>query len=291
MSCCCRLNIVTSGHRCGGSVPFRKSLYDTISSCHGCKCVQLYLGNPVGYDCHTIGAKDRNATLDYCLQNDVSFYIHCPVNANLAKKSCKSAYNVVSKELQIISHLPAACVLHIGKAGTDKYDVGNIESLGQNLNQLITDGSLVSSPYSKVPFHLLLEIAAGQKNELGHSLEEVRHLYEALDKTKIGMCIDTQHAFASGLCSFQSHEEIVKLFEDVQSIAPKGISMIHLNDSTKEFGSHVDRHAPLRQGHIWYHSDEGLAALIKLSKAHGIDLISETSDVQGDIELVKKYIN
>lgn len=92
------------------------------------------------------------------------------------------------------------------------------------------------------------------------------------------------------MCSFQTHEDVVKLFDDANSITPKGISMIHLNDSAKEFGSQVDRHAALRTGHIWYHSDEGLKSLIKISKDYGMDLISETDNPIGDSMLVERYM-
>src|SRR5690606_22896129 len=145
--------------------------------------------------------------------------------------------------------------------------------------------------HSRVPFHLLLEIAAGQGSELGRSWEEIRHLYEALDYTRVGLCVDTQHAFASGMCSFQTHEDVVKLFDAANGIAPKGISMIHLNDSTKPFGSQVDRHASLRNGYIWSESDEGLKSLIKISKSYGMDLVSETDDPVSDSILVNNYMN
>ena len=287
MACCTprhlTLDVKQSGCRCGGHIPLLNTLYDTIVSQPGCRCVQTFLGNPTGYECRTISADDKRRTLEYCQRTDTSFYIHCPYVANLAKPDCTRAVDVVSKELDAVVGLPGACVLHIGKVGT-------VENVAQRINQIQTAGHLPLSTHSRVPYHLLLEIAAGQGTELGRSWEEIRHLYEALDRTRVGLCVDTQHAFASGMCSFQTHEDVVKLFDAANSIATSGISMIHLNDSAKEHGSQVDRHAALRRGHIWHRSDEGLKSLIHLSKEHGLDLISETEDPVADNRLIATYM-
>lgn len=287
MECCCappklKLNIKKSGCRCGGCVPLASTLFKTISGQPGCKCMQLFLGSPTTYDCQNFTSEDKTKTLGYCLQNDISFYVHCPFIANLAKPSCNSSMSVIGKELDVVQGLPGACVLHIGKVGT-------IENVAQRINELQSNGHLPSSNHSRVPFHLLLEIAAGQGTELGRSWEELRHLYEALDYTRVGICVDTQHAFASGMNSFQTHEDVVKLFDMAGNIATKGISMIHLNDSATAFGSQVDRHAPLRSGYIWNQSDEGLKSLVQISTDLGLDLISETSDPYTDNAIVQSY--
>lgn len=260
------------------------SLYDTVTSDPGSKCVQMFLGNPVTYDCQTIHSIDKQRTLEYCLRTDTSFYVHCPFIANLAKPECSRSIGVISKELDTIAGLPAACVLHVGKIGT-------IENVAQRINDIQSHGHLPVSNHARVPFHLLLETSAAQGTELGRNWEEIRHLYEALDYTRVGLCVDTQHVFASGMNPLQSHEDVVKLFDAANYITSKGISMIHLNDSTKEFASQVDRHAALRQGYIWSRDDEGLKSLVQISRDYGMDLISETNDPGADAILVEQYIN
>jgi deoxyribonuclease-4 len=249
----------------------------------GMKTVQTFMGVPTSLDFTPITTYDKELTAAHCQETDSSLYIHCPLNANLAKPHCTRAKQVISQQLESISGLPAACVLHIGKVGT-------IETVAQNINSIQSSGHLKVSQSPRVPYHLLLEIAAGQGTELGRSWEEIRHLYEALDSTRVGLCVDTQHAFASGMCKFETHEDVVKLFDAASYITSGGISMIHLNDSMKAFGSQVDRHAPLRQGYIWSESDEGLRSVIKLSRDHAIDLISETKDPLNDVSIVQKYL-
>jgi endonuclease IV len=244
----------------------------------------MFLGDPTTYNCRTITTEDRQNTLEYCRQTDTSFYVHCPFIANLAKTECNKSVDLISKQLDVVAGLPGACVLHIGKVGT-------IENVAQKINQIQTNGHLPTSNHPRVPFHLLLEIAAGQGTELGRSWEEIRHLYEAIDYTRVGLCVDTQHTFASGMCSFENHEDVVKLFDVANSIANKGISMIHLNDSAREYGSKVDRHASLGAGYIWHQNQESLKSLIRISKDYGMDLISETDTPSKDTMLVEYYMN
>lgn len=272
------------------AIPYINNLYDTISvgGHNTFKCVQTYLGDPTTYDCATIGPTEKQLTGDFCVASDTTFYVHCPLIANLAKtRGGGQSKQVVGAELDVVKGLPAACVLHVGKHLNGK---GSIETLARNINDLQLNGHLPASQHRRVPFHLLLEVAAGQGTELGRNWEEIRHLYEGLDYTRVGLCIDTQHAYASGMCEFQTHEQVVRLFDSAGSILTKGISMIHLNDSEKPFGSHVDRHAPLTQGFIWNRQQEGLMSLIKMSKDIGMDLISETSDPLGDSLLISQYM-
>src|SRR3990167_4196877 len=72
-------------------------------------------------------------------------------------------------------------------------------------------------------------------------------------------------------------------FDECESISPGGISLVHLNDSEKEFGSRVDRHAPLGMGYIWGKGQfSGLKTLIERCREKNIDMVSETSDPESD---------
>lgn len=277
MSCCCE-------HRCGGHMSLEKTLLKTLENNSDCPCLQIFLGGPTTYKCRNLSEEDKEATRLYCEKHDKTFYVHAPYVANLAKADNKRAHDVVVDELQQIKGLPSSLVLHIGKVGT-------LENVANSVNDMIVQQDLTISHFSRTPFYLLFEVAAGQGTELGKDWDELRHLFEAVDKSRCGLCIDTQHFFASGMCDFQSHESIVNLFDKAEEVAPKGISMIHLNDSTKAFGSRVDRHAIVGEGFIWKESKEGLKSLVNICYEKCIDLISETNDPKKDMETVKKYLD
>jgi endonuclease IV len=283
MDCCCASSKISfarrvPGQRYGGSHGETVRIYDAVSAATD-HCCQLFLSPNA--KAMTIEEKDELRQL--CEMEDKTFYIHCPFATNLASTAPLSSY-VVSEHLKAVEGLPAACVLHIGKSGT-------IEQVSQSINNLQSQGYLTRGRHDRIPYHLLLEVAAGQKNELGYSWEDIRHLYEGLDYTRVGFCLDTQHAFAAGMSDFGTHEAVIKVLEEAMSISTGGISLIHLNDSNTEYGRRVDRHAPLRAGYIWRETDEGLQALVEYSGKAGIDLISETSDPLGDQQIVQSYWN
>lgn len=286
-----KLKVIDRHHRVGAHVSLKKTLLETISQKTAAKsyCVQIYLGGRSNYGVRTIDKNDKDKTLDYCNTYGKSFYVHCPLIANLSKdplticedKSilCKSV-KAVSKEIDIMDGLPGGCVLHIGSKGTVNNVINNINDLQVPRNSHIGQKKL-----------LLLENAAGQGTSLGRNQDELRKLFEGIDKNTVGLCIDTQHIFGAGVNKLETHEDVVKLFdmcEDVYGLP----DVIHLNDSKKIFGGKVDRHENIGKGYIWKYNDEGLKHLLERCYEKDIDCILETPDASEDLDdIVKKYMN
>lgn len=97
----------------------------------------------------------------------------------------------------------------------------------------------------------LLENAAGQGSTVGHKFEHLSVLIEKVkDQKRIGVCFDTQHAFAAGydLRTEEGYEKVFREFDRVVGI--KWIRAFHLNDSKKELGDRVDRHENIGKGFL-----------------------------------------
>ena len=70
------------------------------------------------------------------------------------------------------------------------------------------------------------------------------------DKKRIGVCFDTQHAFAAGY-DLRTEEGYGKVWEEFDRlVGVKWVRAFHLNDSKKELGTRVDRHEEIGKGHI-----------------------------------------
>lgn len=204
---------------------------------------------------------------------DFHYYIHAPVNLNLAKSSNTGHLKVLKKILNEVEDTPGTVVIHIGTLGT-------VEMVAERLNSLKIPNSLSSKT-------LVLENSAGQGNHVGKNFKELRKLFEALDdKSKIGLCIDTQHSFGSGLCDFSTKKVINKFFDKLDDIAE--IPVLHLNDSKVDFESHKDSHEVLGKGKIWGESTDTLKYLLKISAERELDLICETTKFERSRKLVKK---
>jgi len=98
---------------------------------------------------------------------------------------------------------------------------------------------------------LLLETTAGQGTSVGYRFEQIDAiLKEVHKKIPIGVCIDTCHIFVAGydIRTKEGWDETLKQFDE--SIGLEHLYAFHVNDSQKELGSRVDRHASLGKGQI-----------------------------------------
>lgn len=101
------------------------------------------------------------------------------------------------------------------------------------------------------PARILLENTAGQGSCLGHRLE---HLARIRERTKaperVGICVDTCHAFAAGYALHEpaGYEGFLAEIEELTGLGVLGA--VHLNDSVRPFGSRRDRHAHIGEGEI-----------------------------------------
>ena len=196
------------------------------------------------------------------------FFLHLPLNMNMASATRNPSANLF-KMVKQVENKPGACVLHIGTNGT-------INTIAQRLNSLKLPASTLPSKCS-----LLLEPPAGDGNKIGRNWDQLRQLFAQLDpKNNIGLCLDTQHLFGAGMCSFKDAATVLELFEIASAIAP--IGCIHLNDSKVPFGANVDLHEAIGAGYIWGQNKESLVKLLELAHERSIDLISETGNFQND---------
>jgi deoxyribonuclease IV len=98
---------------------------------------------------------------------------------------------------------------------------------------------------------IVLETTAGQGTSVGHRFEQIGAiLRETLPKIPVGVCIDTCHIFVAGydIRTEAGWKKTLQEFDD--AIGLQHLCAFHVNDSVKELGSHVDRHAPIGLGKI-----------------------------------------
>ncbi len=138
---------------------------------------------------------------------------------------------------------------------------------------------------------LILETTAGQGTSVGHTFEQLQYIIERTQaKIPIGVCIDTCHIFVAGydLRTKIDCEKTFQQFDDVVGL--KHLYGFHVNDSAKEFGSRVDRHASLGQGKIGF---ECFEYLMTSPKTRHLPKYLETPDGlevwKQEIALLRKF--
>ncbi|KAJ2980274.1 hypothetical protein NUW58_g6988 [Xylaria curta] len=97
----------------------------------------------------------------------------------------------------------------------------------------------------------VLENMAGQGNVIGSTFEDLRDIIALVDdKTRVGVCIDTCHAFAAGydLRSPEAFAATMSKFDDV--VGNSYLRALHINDSKAPFESNRDLHANIGTGFL-----------------------------------------
>lgn len=97
----------------------------------------------------------------------------------------------------------------------------------------------------------VIENTAGQGSNLGFKFEHLAAIIDGVeDKSRVGVCIDTCHAFAAGY-DLRTEDDCEKTFTRFSDIVGFNyLRGMHLNDAKSEFGSRVDRHNSLGEGNI-----------------------------------------
>lgn len=122
----------------------------------------------------------------------------------------------------------------------------------------------------------VIENTAGQGSNLGFQFEHLAAIIDQVeDKSRVGVCIDTCHAFAAGydLRTEQACEETFSQFEKI--VGFQYLRAMHLNDAKSEFASHVDRHHSLGKGNI---GEAAFKYIMRDARIDEIPLILETID-------------
>jgi deoxyribonuclease-4 len=97
----------------------------------------------------------------------------------------------------------------------------------------------------------LLENTAGQGTSLGWRFEQLAAILDGVrDPARLGVCIDTCHAFAAGYPLASAAEYRQTICALAATVGLRRVKAMHLNDSRRELGSRVDRHAHIGEGRI-----------------------------------------
>mgnify|MGYP003234211696 CR=1 FL=1 len=122
----------------------------------------------------------------------------------------------------------------------------------------------------------VIENTAGQGSNVGYAFEHLAYIIDKVeDKSRVGVCIDTCHTIAGGydLTTEESYEATFRKFDEI--IGFKYLRGMHLNDSKKGLGSHVDRHDSLGKGIL---GKELFRRIMQDPRMDNIPLILETPD-------------
>lgn len=95
----------------------------------------------------------------------------------------------------------------------------------------------------------VIENTAGQGSNLGSEFWQLKYIIDRVnDKNRVGVCLDTCHTYTAGYDIVNEYDKVFDVFD--KEVGFNYLRGMHLNDSKKALGTHVDRHDSIGKGLI-----------------------------------------
>jgi deoxyribonuclease-4 len=214
----------------------------------GCNTVQIFSHNPRGWSRKEVNEEEIMLFRDTARSLDISpVFIHASYLINLAspdRDTRRRSISMLAYELKLSDSLRADyLVLHPGRAA------------GQEIKKAIRLAAegLKAAYEAAGPRHtgILIENTAGHKGDISSTMAHISEIVNAVPSGCIsGLCLDSCHLYAAGY-DIASPEGIEIMKGEMERyLSSLVVRLIHLNDSKKGLGSHLDRHEHIGRGEI-----------------------------------------
>lgn len=201
---------------------------------YGANALMVYTGAPQNTRRKEIKDLNLEAGLAYAEKAGIrEVVIHAPYIINLGNMEKPEMFDFgvdfLAKEVKRTAVFHSkVLVLHPGSslsAGVEEA----VEQIAKGLN-LVLDAD-----DSKV--NIALETMAGKGSEVGRTFEELRMIYDKVDrKDRLRVCFDTCHVNDAGYDLVNDYEGVFAQFDRVLGLDQ--IAVIHVNDSLNPLGAH-----------------------------------------------------
>ncbi|MDQ1705192.1 MAG: deoxyribonuclease [Frankiaceae bacterium] len=242
----------------------------------GAEAIQVFVSNPRGWAPSAGDARADEAFRASCAEAKMPVFVHAPYLINFGsptettrERSAASVQHSLARGRRIGAR---GVVVHAGSA----VDEGQHDVALKVMRELVLP--VLDSLGADDPT-LLIEPTAGGGKPLAATVEDLEPLFAALDHhPRLGVCLDTCHAFAAGH-DLATPGGVRRTLNRLVRIVGRGrLQLIHANDSKDPVGSGRDRHANIGAGMI---GTEPFGELFRHPATRGVPVVIETA---GDVE-------
>jgi len=214
----------------------------------GCDCVQIFTKNSNQWRAKKITQAQvdqfrqalEQSGIRHAMAHDSYLINLASPDRNLWRRSVRAMADELRRaDLLGIPHV----VTHPGAytTGTEPAGLRRIARAIDEVHQQVGD----------IRVRCLLETTAGQGTSIGWRFEQLAAIIDAVaEPDRLGICFDTCHVFAAGYAMGTKKDYNATMRELNKTVGLKRIKAFHLNDSRRECGSRVDRHAPIGRGEM-----------------------------------------
>ncbi|HEX8036895.1 MAG TPA: deoxyribonuclease IV [Ktedonobacterales bacterium] len=224
----------------------------------GCDAAQIFVTNPRAWRAPDAQPKREALFREAAAECDIApIVVHATYLINLASPRAdifENSVTLLRATLDLAQRNGAASVVfHIGSHGGAGEAVG-IERLAEGIRRTL-DGA----PDTVA---LLLENDVGGGGKLGYRFENLAAVLDLLPEyaERLGICLDTAHLWGAGFDIGTAEGAAQVLDEADRVLGLRRVTVLHVNDTPKALGSHLDNHARIGEGVIPL---EGLGAFLR----------------------------
>lgn len=234
------------------------------------RTIQFFSRNPRAWALSLISEEEVKKFREGVEALDIKpLFLHMPYLPNLVSSKEDfyiKSIDALSKELERAEILGAQFLItHMGSR-REASEEESIERLIKAINYSL------DRVRNKVT--VVVENTAGQGKQIGYKFSQIKTVIDGVEnRERIGVCLDTAHAFQSGydLSQRDGLERTLEEFERL--IGLDKLKLLHLNDSKTPLGSRVDRHWHIGEGYI---GSEGFKNIVNHPKLFHFPGIMET---------------
>lgn len=241
----------------------------------GAEAMQVFVSNPRGWAPSPGDPRRDEELAAACADRRLPLFVHATYLVNFGspteptrEKSVASLEGSLRRGRRIGAR---GVVFHAGSAIDP---TGRDEALRRTRRLLLP---LLDALTDEDP-DLLVEPTAGGGAPLACTVDDLGPFFAALDDhPRLGVCLDTCHAFAAGHDLASPGGIRTTLNRLVKTVGPGRLRLVHANDSRDGCGSRRDRHAAIGAGQI---GNEPFAELFRHPATRGVPVVIETPGKQ-----------
>ncbi len=236
----------------------------------GCETIQIFSCNPRQWKNEPLAENEVKVFKRDIKREKINpVFIHIPYLPNIASGEknlySKSIRGLCEGLLRVETLGAPYLVLHMGRRTTSSEDEAR-ERITQAINNVFDE--------VKNKVIILLENASGQGTEVGYTFSQIKAIIDGIDdKNRVGVCLDTAHAFQASYDLSRKKGLEKTLGELDRLIGLNKLCLLHLNDSKTSLGSRIDRHWHIGEGYIGM---EGFRRIVNHRRLSHLPAIMET---------------
>ncbi|MFJ2630585.1 deoxyribonuclease IV [Streptomyces sp. NPDC087422] len=254
----------------------------------GAETVQVFAANPRGWATPPGSPAQDEEFRTRCAELDLPAYVHAPYLINFGSHTEATVDRSVESLRHSLRRARAigalGVVVHPGSATGGRTREVALAQVRERVRPLLDELTHDDDPW------LLLEPTAGQGSSLCSLVADLGPYMAALDRhPRLGVCLDTCHAFAAGH-DMAAPGGMTAMLDELAATAGEGrLRLVHANGSKDVCGARKDRHANIDAGHL---GAEPFRELLRHPATEGVPLVIETpggpEGHASDVKLLKE---